>query len=54
MLTVHKDVRRLAPEKGVNKSFKNVSCQGPIEKIFSRMRAPNVDIYKRTFPAKLI
>ena len=27
MLTKYKDVRRLDLEKGVNKSFENVSCQ---------------------------
>ena len=34
MFTKYKNVRRLDPEKSVNKPFENVSRQGRIQKIF--------------------
>ena len=36
ILTKYKDVRRLDPEKGVNKPFENASCQKP-SKIFENL-----------------
>ena len=36
MLTKRKDVRRLDPEKGVNKLFENVLRKGRIQNFFQR------------------
>ena len=49
MFTTCKDVRRLHPEKNVNKPFENVSCQGEYPKIFSETRALNFDIFSSAF-----
>ena len=38
MLTKRKDVRRLDPEKGVNKLFENVLCRGRIQIFFENFR----------------
>ena len=35
MLTKHKDVKRLDPEKGVNKPFKNMFMSGAYSEIVS-------------------
>ena len=44
-LTKYKDVSPLHPEKGVNKLFQTVSCQGRIQN-FLGGQAPNFNIFQ--------
>ena len=46
--------RRLDPETGVNKPFKNVSCQGRIQNFFQREGIKFRDFFSAVFSAKLI
>ena len=55
MLTKYKKLKRLDPEKSVNKLFENVSCQRRIQNCFYQGRAPNfVTFSSAFFPAELI
>ena len=55
MLTKCKDVRRLDPEKGVNKLFENVLCKGRIQNFFrGGGRGPYFDIFSSTVTSRQI
>ena len=49
MFTKYKVVRRLVPQKDVNKPFKNASCQGRIHKFFYGGGAPNFSVFSSVF-----
>ena len=53
MLSKYKEVRCLDPEKGINRHFENVLCQGRIQ-IFFWEGVSEFDLFKGIFSAELI
>ena len=54
MFITYKDVRRLDPEKSVNKPYENVSCQVRIQKFFQGQGHEILTFLNVFFPAELI